>query len=572
MHRKHFGRLGYPKPTLEHLEDRRLLTGGITELPFPSGFGQPFDIAAGPDGNLWFTQETTGTDTISSDHIGRITPDGSVTEFPVPAVGTIVPLDGAGLHIAAGRDGNLWYTEIGVDKIARLSPSGDVTEFPIPTTGGNPGSITAGPDGSLWFTEDVQSLPPASFRLGNIGRITTSGVVTEFPIATPNSTPSGIARGSDGNLWFTENLANKVARITPGGVITEFTIPTADSGPTAITTGGDGNLWFVEGLANRIGQITPNGSITEFPVPTVNSHPYAITAGPDGNLWFTESIANKIGQIFLSGRITEFPIPTANSFPAGITAGPDGNIWFTEETAGGIGPRGGTRQLGKFVLNGTGTPDARFVSQVYLDLLHRPAEPIGLAFWSSALSQGALRADIVQGIEGSPEYRTVVVQDLYTRFLHRSVDPSGMTAFTTFLATGGTVEQVETALTGSAEYFRVQGGGTNDGFLDALYRDALNRTVDLSGRSSLDQALNHGVPLAQVGAAVIGSDEFRQDLVQSFYQRFLRRQGETAGLQGWTGVLRAGARDEQVIAEIVGSSEYFVPLEAGAVLQETIQQ
>jgi hypothetical protein len=133
-----------------------------------------------------------------------------------------------------------------------------------------------------------------------------------------------------------------------------------------------------------------------------------------------------------------------------------------------------------------------------------------------------------------------------------------MTTFTTFLAHGGTVEQVETALTGSSEYFRVQGGGTNDGFLDALYRDALNRTVDLNGRASFDQALNHGVPLAQVGAAVIGSDEFRQDLVESFYQRFLHRQGETAGLQGWTGALRAGARDDQVIAAVVGSSEYFV--------------
>src|SRR6266851_3507125 len=201
MHRKHFGRLGYRKPTLEHLEDRLLLTGGITELPFPSGFGQPFDIATGPDGNLWFTQETTGTNTISSDHIGRITPDGSVAEFPVPAVGTIVSLDGAGLHITAGPDGNLWYTEIGVDKIARLSPSGAVTEFPIPTTGGNPGSITAGPDGNLWFTESIAN---------KIGQIFPSGRITEFPIPTANSFPAGITSGPDGNVWFTEETAGGI--------------------------------------------------------------------------------------------------------------------------------------------------------------------------------------------------------------------------------------------------------------------------------------------------------------------------------------------------------------------------
>ena len=37
-----------------------------------------------------------------------------------------------------------------------------------------------------------------------IGRITTAGVITEFPIPTAGSGPAGIAAGPDGNLWFTE--------------------------------------------------------------------------------------------------------------------------------------------------------------------------------------------------------------------------------------------------------------------------------------------------------------------------------------------------------------------------------
>ena len=41
--------------------------------------------------------------------------------------------------------------------------SPDITEFALPTQGGIPYQITAGPDGNLWFTEE----------LGNkIGRIT----------------------------------------------------------------------------------------------------------------------------------------------------------------------------------------------------------------------------------------------------------------------------------------------------------------------------------------------------------------------------------------------------------------
>ncbi|MGH7266700.1 MAG: virginiamycin B lyase family protein, partial [Candidatus Rokuibacteriota bacterium] len=63
-----------------------------------------------------------------------------------------------------------------------------------------------------------------------------------------------------------------------------------------ITAGPDGNLWFTEAVANRIGRITPFGAITEFPVPTPGSTPVGITVGPDGNIWFTENMGNKIAR------------------------------------------------------------------------------------------------------------------------------------------------------------------------------------------------------------------------------------------------------------------------------------
>jgi virginiamycin B lyase len=34
-----------------------------------------------------------------------------------------------------------------------------------------------------------------------------------------------IAAGSDGNLWFTEELGDRVGRITPAGRVTEFSLP-----------------------------------------------------------------------------------------------------------------------------------------------------------------------------------------------------------------------------------------------------------------------------------------------------------------------------------------------------------
>jgi hypothetical protein len=102
---------------------------------------------------------------------------GTITEFPAT---------GASYGITAGPDGNLWFTESSTGNVGRITPNGVVTEFTAHSGEG----ITAGPDGNLWFTD------PA----GKIGRITTSGVVTEFSIHTQNSFPLGITTGPDGNL------------------------------------------------------------------------------------------------------------------------------------------------------------------------------------------------------------------------------------------------------------------------------------------------------------------------------------------------------------------------------------
>jgi virginiamycin B lyase len=179
--------------------------------------------------------------------------------------------------------------------------------------------IAAGPDGNLWFTETGAS---------KIGRMTTSGIVTEFSLpihddpgtgGPSTSLPAGITAGPDGNLWFTEGQA--VGRITPSGSVTEFPVPAGlvAGSPTGIVAGPDGNLWFTEPNAgntqniSHVGRITPSGTITEFPVPTLNSGPIGITAGPDGNLWFTESLVDKIGRITPSGIVTEFLVPTVSN-------------------------------------------------------------------------------------------------------------------------------------------------------------------------------------------------------------------------------------------------------------------
>jgi len=164
----------------------------LQEFKLPSRAGEPRGIVSGPDGAIWFTE---------SDGIGRITMAGALTEFPLPQGNG----SGTPYQIAVGPDHNLWFIEYSpaMGRIGRLTPSGHLTEFATPGQGGLQW-ITAGPDGALWFTADSSN---------TIGRITTSGSVTGYPLPSLRAQPVGITAGPDGNIWFTESPGDGSGKI-----------------------------------------------------------------------------------------------------------------------------------------------------------------------------------------------------------------------------------------------------------------------------------------------------------------------------------------------------------------------
>ncbi len=91
---------------------------------------------------------------------------GTITEFPIPTAHSFT------LGIIAGPDGNLWFTENGGNKIGRITPGGTITEFPLPASTSAfdaklGAGITTGPDGNLWFTE-ASSGPTGSNKIGRL--------------------------------------------------------------------------------------------------------------------------------------------------------------------------------------------------------------------------------------------------------------------------------------------------------------------------------------------------------------------------------------------------------------------
>jgi virginiamycin B lyase len=290
------------------------------EYPIPFANAQPWVLTVGPDGNLWIADHSNGkilrftvadatfkeftaapsNTTIegialgsddalwfterSADKIGRMTTAGVVSEYPVTANSYV-------LAIVAGPDGKLWFTEFSNNAIGSITTTGTVSEYAQPYS--QPARLAVGADGKVWFdfygANRVAYFMPA-----------TPASVTSFSINTTARGPAGIAVASDGAAWFYETTGNNIGRMTSTGAVAEYPIPTADSAGgsrAAMAVGPDGNLWFTEFGAGQIGRATLSGAIKEFPIPTASSGPYGIVSGPGGKLWFVESTANKLASI-----------------------------------------------------------------------------------------------------------------------------------------------------------------------------------------------------------------------------------------------------------------------------------
>jgi virginiamycin B lyase len=214
----------------------------------------------------------------------------------------------------------MWFSEHSGNRIGRVTPQGVITSFPIPTPASQPRAIALGADGNIWFGE---------FAGNRIGRITPQGEITEFVLPTPNSGPRALAAGPDGNIWYSAFRASRIGRITPQGEITEFVLPRPASGPGDITAGADDAMWFLQlsgtmdGLqvdGGRIGRITMDGVITEYELPARSPSPINITVGPDRNIWYTRGGA--VGRVTPDGRIVEYPLGEG-ARGSGLSAGSD---------------------------------------------------------------------------------------------------------------------------------------------------------------------------------------------------------------------------------------------------------
>ena len=328
--------------------------GQVEEWPVPTNpRWDQFELGVGKEGYVWFLQGTT-----------YYRNEGTVEGLSQSGPELLQGLTALGIDMALGPDGNMWITEQHSwnetgepDTIGRLavdSSSAHLTQFEIEEaepgqaccTG--PEGIVSGPNEHLWFTDQRPDIQHQAF----IGEMDTSGhLVARHPIPAGTGlrhstapAPYDLAVGPGNSIWFTDDGVtqagrNLVGRINSAGEAEEFPIPTIGAEPGAIVLGEDGAMWFTEPGKNKIGRVTNSGEVEEFPVPDVTHALKGLALGPEGNLWFAERLPTPgFGSISAKGEVKSYhpafeslgDYGDADVGPYALVLGPDGNIWFTD--------------------------------------------------------------------------------------------------------------------------------------------------------------------------------------------------------------------------------------------------
>jgi streptogramin lyase len=116
-------------------------TGAITTTPTTDGTTTvaPRSVAVASDGQVWFTARFV------PQGVGRLNPTtGVVTIFPTPS-------NPGPQEIAASPDGTVWFSQISKGSIARIDNAGVISEGKT-VKGSQPFGITVAPNGDPWYT------------------------------------------------------------------------------------------------------------------------------------------------------------------------------------------------------------------------------------------------------------------------------------------------------------------------------------------------------------------------------------------------------------------------------------
>ncbi|MBV8197194.1 MAG: hypothetical protein JO263_03595 [Candidatus Eremiobacteraeota bacterium] len=233
----------------------------------------PYEIAIDGGGNFWLTNATFTSKLI------KVTPKLNVTAYQLG--------DATCGGVILGGDGNVWFAEN--THIGKMTPGGKLTEYPVQGANVYAGTGLAWSRGLLWFQSEtaLASLDPVS------------GDVKFYNYRAFNTGPIAAAR--DGTLWFTTfpGSAPVLVGFNPKkSAFATYTAPASygpGDGPAGMILSNDGRaLWY---SARHVVKQNVYGGAVRFDFASKRFTAYAAPAGydwdwdiietPRGNIWTT---------------------------------------------------------------------------------------------------------------------------------------------------------------------------------------------------------------------------------------------------------------------------------------------
>jgi streptogramin lyase len=262
-------------------------------------------IAAGPDGNMWFT--------LPGKKVGKISPAGIVQEFELAKIENTI-------GIAAGPEGRIWVVSTGKAlSFLPANPTGTEQLFESAFINGEP-NIVLGPEGMFWVAsnEAVAKFSPANFN-GTISKVTVNGQLAPKDIDVAGSL---IAISDNNKDLVTEK--GRIVTFTSAGVQQDFAIPSSSQG---LAGAPDGQIAFSSPLATpeQAGLITPPAPSSSF---ELLGDPFGVAYGADQAFWVVQFAAGQLTRLAPTGQtsvVGGLPIESARQ----IAAGPGNTLWVT---------------------------------------------------------------------------------------------------------------------------------------------------------------------------------------------------------------------------------------------------
>jgi virginiamycin B lyase len=211
-------------------------TGKITEFRTRQSGSGPHTLIQGPDGVIWFTEQ-------SADRIGRLDPaSGDIREYETR---------GGPYGLALSKDGAVWFCQLSGHRLGRLDPAtGKITEIELPR-GSGPRRVAANADGSLlWWafygSNELVKFDPVARK-----------ILKKYPL------PSGSGGGAyavtvdgAGHPWVNEISGNTVVRLDPATEKMQvIKLPTPNTGIRKMVIAADGRLWYMGSHTGKIGMV-----------------------------------------------------------------------------------------------------------------------------------------------------------------------------------------------------------------------------------------------------------------------------------------------------------------------------